>query len=54
LGRVRRSVGVAGGQRKVAAIRGALRGSYINVLITDLLAAEALVALESGQRSDSM
>jgi DNA-binding transcriptional regulator LsrR (DeoR family) len=54
LGRVKRSVGVAGGQRKVAAIRGALRGRYINVLITDLLAAEALVALESGQRSDSM
>ena len=43
---VKRSVGIAGGQRKVAAIRGALRGGYINVLITDLLTAEALVAPE--------
>ena len=47
LRKVKRSVGIAGGQRKVAAIRGAVRGGYINVLITDLLTAEALVAPES-------
>jgi DNA-binding transcriptional regulator LsrR (DeoR family) len=42
----RRSVGIAGGTRKLAAIRGALLGSWINVLITDNRVAEALVAEE--------
>ena len=32
---VRRAVGIAGGQRKTAAIKGALAGRWINVLITD-------------------
>ncbi len=32
---VRRAVGIAGGPRKVAAIRGALRGGGINVMVTD-------------------
>jgi DNA-binding transcriptional regulator LsrR (DeoR family) len=41
---VRRSVGIAGGRRKIAAIRGAARGGYVNVLITDLLTAQALAA----------
>ncbi len=45
LRKVKRSVGIAGGERKQAAIRGALRGGYINVLITDLHTAEALVPL---------
>jgi DNA-binding transcriptional regulator LsrR (DeoR family) len=40
---VARSVGIAGGQRKHDAIRGALAGGWINVLITDLGTAEALV-----------
>jgi DNA-binding transcriptional regulator LsrR (DeoR family) len=40
----RRSVGIAGGTRKLAAIRGALRGRWINVLITDNGVAEGLVA----------
>ncbi len=40
----RRTVGVAGGMRKLTAIRGALVGKWINVLITDRLVAEALVA----------
>ena len=35
LKRVDRVVGIAGGRRKFAAIRGALRGRRINVLITD-------------------
>ncbi len=41
---VPRSVGIAGGQRKLAAIRGALRGGWINVLITDRVVAEQLAA----------
>jgi len=40
---VSRVVGVAGGRRKVRAILAALRGGWINVLITDLRAAEALL-----------
>ncbi len=42
LHKVTRSVGIAGGQRKQAAIRGALRSRWINVLITDRWTAEAL------------
>ena len=40
---VPRRVGIAGGSRKFAAIRGALRGQWINVLITDLALAQRLV-----------
>lgn len=43
LRQVRRSVGIAGGQRKVEAIHGALSGRWINVLITDRFTAESLV-----------
>jgi DNA-binding transcriptional regulator LsrR (DeoR family) len=43
LTRVDRVVGIAGGRRKFAAIRGALRGRRINVLITDRNTAERLV-----------
>ena len=43
LRRVRRVVGVAGGRRKVPAILAALRGRWIDVLITDQRAAEALL-----------
>jgi len=41
---VRRVVGVAGGRRKINAIRGALAGKLVNVLITDLASAERLLA----------
>ena len=44
LGRVDRSIGVAGGARKYAAVLGALRGGWINVLITDQFTARRLVA----------
>ena len=44
LRKVQRSVGIAGGERKHAAIRGAVRGGLINVLITDLSTAQALVS----------
>jgi DNA-binding transcriptional regulator LsrR (DeoR family) len=40
---VERCVGVAGGERKYEAIRGALRGRWINVLITDHVTAERLL-----------
>lgn len=43
LKQVPRTVGIAGGQRKHAAIRGALHGQWINVLITDRLTADYLV-----------
>lgn len=43
---VKRSVGVAGGRRKREAIRGALRGRFVNVLITDRRTADWL--LEKG------
>jgi len=39
---VARSVGVAGGRRKYGAILGALRGRWVNVLITDRRTAERL------------
>jgi DNA-binding transcriptional regulator LsrR (DeoR family) len=41
--RVKRVVGIAGGRRKFDAIRGALRGNWINVLVTDRFMAERLV-----------
>ena len=44
LRKVRRVVGVAGGRRKVSAVRGALAGKLINVLITDLASAQQLLA----------
>ncbi len=43
LRQVNRSVGIAGGHRKCEAIRGALLGGWINVLITDRSTAERLV-----------
>ncbi len=45
LRRVKRVVGIAGGARKFAAIRGALNGKLINVLITDRFTAERLVQI---------
>jgi DNA-binding transcriptional regulator LsrR (DeoR family) len=44
LTRADRSVGVAGGERKYHAIRGAVRGGWINVLITDVATAERLLS----------
>lgn len=52
LRRVDRVVGIAGGLRKTAAIRGALRGGLVNVLITDFATAARLMergAVEAGQ-----
>lgn len=43
LRKVDRSIGVAGGARKYNAILGALRGGWVNVLVTDLLTARRLV-----------
>jgi DNA-binding transcriptional regulator LsrR (DeoR family) len=44
LRRVPRSVGIAGSATKLGAIRGALTGGWVNVLITDRFTAERLVA----------
>jgi DNA-binding transcriptional regulator LsrR (DeoR family) len=46
LRRVKRAVGIAGGVRKLTAIRGALAGGWINVLITDHFTAERLIHLK--------
>jgi DNA-binding transcriptional regulator LsrR (DeoR family) len=43
LSNVDRAIGVAGGKRKFDAIRGALRGHWINVLITDRFTAARLL-----------
>lgn len=43
LAQAKRIVGVAGGSRKLNAIRGALNGGHINVLITDHVSAMALM-----------
>jgi DNA-binding transcriptional regulator LsrR (DeoR family) len=43
LRKVRRSIGVAGGKRKYAGILGALKGKWINTLITDQFTASKLV-----------
>ncbi|WP_225848672.1 sugar-binding transcriptional regulator [Streptomyces sp. HPF1205] len=41
---VERRIGVAGGQSKIAAIRGAALGGWINILVTDVEVARALVS----------
>jgi DNA-binding transcriptional regulator LsrR (DeoR family) len=41
---VDRSIGVAGGERKFHAILGAIRGGWVNVLVTDHLTARRLLA----------
>ncbi|WP_238625421.1 sugar-binding transcriptional regulator [Aggregatilinea lenta] len=43
LGCVERTVAISGGERKHAAVRGALQGRWINVLITDRFTAEYLL-----------
>jgi len=40
---VPRRIGVAGGDRKFSAIRAALRGGWVNTLITDLAMAKRLI-----------
>lgn len=49
LRKVARSVGVAGGKRKFTAVLGALRGRWINVLITDRRMAERLLKESPGE-----
>lgn len=55
LRRADRVVGIAGGFRKTAAIRGALRGGLVNVLITDRGTAERLLqpVLSESRRPES-
>lgn len=44
LRRVPRRVGVAGGARKLAAMRGAMAGGWVNALVTDLASAQRLLS----------
>ncbi len=43
LSKVEKSIGVAGGERKYAGILGALRGRWVNIIITDRFTAERLI-----------
>ena len=43
LKKVPHSIGIAGGTDKLSAIRGAIKGRYINTLITDISCAQALL-----------
>ncbi|MDO4311800.1 MAG: sugar-binding transcriptional regulator [Eubacteriales bacterium] len=45
------AIGIASGIHKAEAIRGAIRGGYINVLVTDAKCAEALFQLEENEAS---
>jgi deoxyribonucleoside regulator len=45
------SIGVAGGKIKAEAMLGAIRGKYVNILITDSTAAERMLELETGKNS---
>ena len=49
LGRVGRSVAICGGKRKFPAILGAVRGKWINTLITDQYTAERLLKAQPGK-----
>ena len=40
------TIGVADGPAKVAPILGALRGGFVNTLVTDVRTAEAVLALD--------
>lgn len=52
LRQVKRAVGIAGGKQKLSAIRGALQGRLINVLITDRFTAQHL--LQSTELADML
>jgi DNA-binding transcriptional regulator LsrR (DeoR family) len=49
LRRVPRSVALCGGKRKFAAILGALRGGWINTLVTDQFTAQRLAKAQSAK-----
>lgn len=51
LKKVRRSVGIAGGRRKHLAIKSALIGGWINVLITDRFTAEYLISADANKET---
>ena len=41
--KVRNRIGITGGENRAEAIRGAIKGGYINMLITNIDAAERLL-----------
>ena len=50
--KVSRRIGVASGIQKAEAVLGAIRGGYINILITDIDCANRLVELDAGKVMD--
>src|SRR5215216_1346774 len=53
LRRIPRRIGIAGGDNKHAAIRAAVKGQWVNVLLTDTGTAAALLQSESGLPAES-
>jgi len=51
LARIPRVIGIAGGLRKLAAIRAAMLGRFISVLVTDNYTADALLSIGNGAES---
>ena len=47
-----RRIGIAGGVRKLTALRGALVGGWVNVLITDTAAAQRLIGTPAAELND--
>ncbi|MDB5082157.1 MAG: hypothetical protein JWP00_4081 [Chloroflexi bacterium] len=52
--KVKRAVGIAGGPRKLNAVRGALKGRLVNVLITDRFTAENLLQDTCGESGNNI
>ncbi len=50
---VRRVIGIAGGERKVEAIRAAAAGGWIDVLITDLRTARLIIDGPNAERDEA-
>jgi DNA-binding transcriptional regulator LsrR (DeoR family) len=46
IGRIDRVIGIAGGETKVKAMRGALNGKLIDVLVTDHVTAQAILSID--------
>jgi dihydroxyacetone kinase-like protein len=47
-------IGIAGGSGKIKAILGALRGEYINILVTDDITAAAVLHMEKENQVKSV
>jgi DNA-binding transcriptional regulator LsrR (DeoR family) len=45
LKKVQKRIGIAGGSQKAQAVMGAIKGGFLNILITDLDCAKALIEM---------